>query len=209
MSDVVVVDYGSGNTRSMLNALSAAARREVDVTLSRDPDVIGGARHLVLPGVGAYGACMAKLDGAGVRAAFVDAVDRGTPTLAVCVGMQVLANRGHEFGLHDGLGLVRGDVRRLSDVTKSNLKLPHIAWTKVKHQAHPVFASLDDEPTFYFVHSYAFVADEPSDVLATAEYGARFTAAVARDNIVGTQFHPEKSGPAGLQFLANFMRWKP
>lgn len=207
--DVVVVDYGSGNVRSMMNALVHVLGDASRCRLSADAAEIAGARHLILPGVGAFGECVAKLDQSGVRQPLLDAVRRGTPLLGVCVGMQVLADEGWEFGRTPGLGLIPGQVKRLAvDEQDRRVKLPHVGWSPIKsHREHPVLAGLQADTAFYFVHSYAMQLELPQHCLASGHYGIDFCAITARDNIVGTQFHPEKSGPAGLTLLKNFCNW--
>lgn len=206
MADVVVVDYGSGNVRSMVNALKKVAPPGQNVLLSKEPQVIAGAERVVLPGVGAFAEVRRKLDASGVLPALQQVRDAGRPVLGICVGMQVLANEGFEFETTRGLGWVPGVVKRLE--VPNGTKLPHFGWSKVAaNGAHPLFDGLSPGAQFYFVHSYAMSCEQAADVAATALYGGVFTAAIARNNVVGTQFHPEKSDTAGLALLANFCRW--
>ncbi len=214
---VALIDYGAGNVRSMSNALAEAGRRAdlgVTVRLTSDPEVIVQADRVVLPGVGAFGACRAGIDAVeGLYEALDDVAHRqAKPFLGVCVGMQLFAQRGLEHGVHDGFGWMPGDVVRLTP-SQSRLKIPHMGWNRVGAPPgaprHPVFGALDDGAHVYFVHSYAFEAAGASDIALTSVYGDVFTAAVARDTIIGTQFHPEKSQDAGLALLSAFLRWAP
>lgn len=200
MTRICVLDYGSGNVRSVANLLGLLG----DTQVSNDPAVIASATHLVLPGVGAYGAAMARIE----RELPMDAVKRavfeqGKPFLGICVGMQVLSDEGLEFGANPGLGWISGRVERLN---AAELPLPHVGWNDIRgERAHPLLEGLENLPDFYFVHSYAFTAAEPEDVIATAEYGSRFAAVIGRENVLGVQFHPEKSQRAGAQLLKNFL----
>ncbi len=206
MGDVVVVDYGSGNVRSMVNALKKVAAPGQSVLLCREPEAITGGERVVLPGVGAFAEVRRKLDASGVLPALQKARDAGVPLLGICVGMQVLADEGFEFETTRGLGWVPGTVKQLE--VPAGTKLPHFGWSPVTPtRPHPLFDGLAAGSQFYFVHSFALGCHESADVAATAEYGGRFTAAIARNNVVGTQFHPEKSDTAGLALLANFCRW--
>jgi imidazole glycerol-phosphate synthase subunit HisH len=214
---VAIVDYGSGNLHSARKAFERAAReagldREVKVT-SRPEDVLS-AEHVVLPGVGAFADCRRGLDAvAGMVEALTEAVRRrGKPFLGICVGAQLLATRGLEHETTAGLGWIAGDVAAIRPGDPS-LKIPHMGWNTLDmRRAHPV---LDGIPTgrdglhAYFVHSFQIYAQDPGDVVAVADYGGPVTAIVARDNIVGTQFHPEKSQTLGLRLIANFLRWRP
>jgi glutamine amidotransferase len=214
MQTVVLIDYGSGNLRSAEKALQAAARtlnEPTTVETTADPDVVRHADRIVLPGVGAFAACRAALYGrAGLTEAMTDAVQgRGAPFLGVCVGMQLLATQGLEFGTHSGLDWIAGEVRRLTPDDAAR-KVPHMGWNDVEPTAHPLFGEAAQEPTqMYFTHSYAFHPDDADHVAAAAEHGQRFAAAVAKDNIVGVQFHPEKSQGAGLALIARFLEWRP
>jgi glutamine amidotransferase len=215
MQTVVLIDYGSGNLHSAEKALQAAARTLDEPTVietTADPDVVRRADRLVLPGVGAFAACRAALYGRdGLTDAMADAVQsRGAPFLGVCVGMQLLATRGLEFGTHTGLDWIPGEVRRLTPDDPAR-KVPHMGWNDVEPSA-PLFGEPTEAraPTpMYFTHSYAFHAADVDDVAATTEHGQRIAAAVAKDNIVGLQFHPEKSQGAGLALIARFLEWRP
>ncbi len=208
---VALIDYGSGNIRSAEKALVEAARRsgvEAQVVVTADPDTVASADRVVLPGVGAFRACMAALDARpGLREAMTEAVRvRGAPFLGVCVGMQLLADRGREFGDHPGLGWVPGEVRALAP-DDPHAKTPHMGWNRVDATApHPL---VEDGRDLYFTHSYALHADDPADVVATVDHGGRFAAAVARGNVAGVQFHPEKSQAAGLELIGRFLAWRP
>jgi glutamine amidotransferase len=214
MQTVVLIDYGSGNLRSAEKALQAAARavdEPTSIETTADPDAVRHADRIVLPGVGAFAACRAALYGRdGLTEAMTDAVrGRGAPFLGVCVGMQLLATRGLEFGTHPGLDWIPGEVRRLTPDDAAR-KVPHMGWNDVEPTSHPLFGAAADAATqMYFTHSYAFHPDDADDVAATTEHGQRFAAAVAKDNIAGVQFHPEKSQGAGLALIARFLEWRP
>ena len=216
MQKVVLIDYGSGNLRSAEKALQAAARTLDEPTVietTADPDAVRHADRIVLPGVGAFAACVAALYAReGLADAMADAVQRrGAPFLGVCVGMQLLATRGLEFGASPGLDWIAGDVRRL-EPDEPTRKVPHVGWNDVEPTSHPLFgepASARPPEQMYFTHSYAFHPTDPSCVAATTEHGQRFAAAVAKDNIVGVQFHPEKSQRSGLDLIARFLEWRP
>ena len=211
---VALIDYGSGNLRSAAKALERAAAdagRGQRVLVTDDPATVAGADRLVLPGVGAFADCMDGLrDRAGLLQAMTEAaIGKGRPFLGVCVGMQLLAERGLEFGTHDGLGWIAGEVVRLPPADPA-VKLPHMGWNSLDRvSAHPVLAGLDVGAFCYFVHSYHFRVAKPAEVLATTGYGGPLTAVVGRGTLVGTQFHPEKSQAAGLRLLANFLAWSP
>ncbi|MEM9840149.1 MAG: imidazole glycerol phosphate synthase subunit HisH [Pseudomonadota bacterium] len=206
MSSVCLIDYGAGNLHSARTGLERAApNAEIAITVSADPETILHADRLVLPGAGAFASCAAGLRAQdGLEEAIHEAVrGRGVPFLGICVGMQLLAERGLEHGVSDGLGLIPGEVRMLNTAGE---RLPHMGWNDVRARSeHPVLPADGDA---YFVHSYAFDA-APEDVIAEAEYGTRFAAAIARDNVAGAQFHPEKSGVYGQIFLRNFLEWRP
>jgi glutamine amidotransferase len=213
--NVVVIDYGSGNLRSVAKAVDRAAAEgdnAADILVTSDADTVRRADRIVLPGVGAFGDCLAGLNGlAGMREALEDAVLKDArPFLGICVGMQLLAERSVEHGEHSGLGWVRGEVTPLQPVDKT-LKIPHMGWNELSIAAdgHPVLAGIATGAHAYFVHSFAFRCETNDAVLATVDYGERLTAMVGRDNLVGTQFHPEKSQETGLQLLRNFLCWRP
>lgn len=213
---VAIIDYGSGNLRSAEKALGKAAREgglDHHIVVTSDADVVRRAERIVLPGVGAFADCMQGLRAvAGMVGALEDAVRRrGAPFLGICVGMQLMATRGLEHGAQQGLGWVAGEVVRMTP-SDASLKVPHMGWNSLRAVApHPVIAHLGSahEPHAYFVHSYQFVAAERRDVLAETDYGGAIAAVVGRDNMIGTQFHPEKSQAVGLTLLENFIRWRP
>jgi glutamine amidotransferase len=208
MPELAVVDYGSGNVRSMVNALKRVAPEGLTITLSADPSVLAGADRAIVPGVGAFAEVKRKLDASGLYPELAKFRDSGRPMLGVCVGMQILADKGLEFEPTLGLGWIHGVVAMLEP--GQGRKLPHFGWSPVTpREGSPLFDGLTASPQFYFVHSFAFRCADPHDVEATAQYGETFTAAVRHKNLVGTQFHPEKSDTAGLGFLANFCRWSP
>ena len=214
MSSLAIIDYGSGNVRSVHRAIESAAVRAgltVDVRLTDDPETIARADRIVLPGVGHYADCAEGLASrSGVIGAMTEAVfGRGRPFLGVCVGMQLMADVGREDVETPGLGWIEGAVERLSPGDPA-LPIPHMGWnTLVDMTPHPLLADLGSAPEVYFVHSYALCAEEPDDIAATCDYGGRFAAAVAKANMFGTQFHPEKSQEAGQRLLAAFLRWHP
>ena len=210
MQRVALIDYGSGNLRSAEKALVKVAEGGAEVAVTCDPDVIARADRIVLPGVGAFAACMSALAGRpGVIEAMEQAVrGRGAPFLGICVGMQLLASRGLEFGETPGLDWIEGEVRKL-DPADPAIKVPHMGWNALTDVAdHPLFGPFRNGDAVYFTHSFAFFPDDPADVAASVEHGGRFPAAVARGNIAGVQFHPEKSQKPGLALLARFLEWR-
>jgi len=214
MQSVALIDYGSGNLRSAEKALQKAAAsgpRGAAVTTTDDPDLIARADLIVLPGVGAFAACMSALSARdGVIEAMTEAVRRrGTPFLGICVGMQLLATRGLEFGETAGLDWIGGDVRRI-EPADPHCKVPHMGWNSLSGALPaPLFAGLSDAPHMYFTHSFAIFPQDAADVAAETDHGGRFPAAVMRGNVAGVQFHPEKSQGAGAQLLANVLEWRP
>lgn len=213
---IAVIDYGSGNLRSVEKALLRAVADEglsCAVSVTADPQEVLNASRIVLPGVGAFADCMHGLERvAGLRSGLEEAVvRRGRPFLGICVGMQLLADHGLEHGRCQGLGWIHGEVVPIVPVD-ARLKVPHMGWNEVLlARAHPVLSYLDgiEAPHAYFVHSYQFRCADDRDLLATTEHGELLCAAIGRDNVIGTQFHPEKSQKFGLALLANFIRWKP
>jgi glutamine amidotransferase len=213
MTRLAIIDYGSGNVRSVRRALEAAASASeipLEVDLTDDADRIRRADRLVLPGVGHFADCAAGLAARdGVTEAMVEAVFRkGVPFLGVCVGMQLMAEVGREDVETRGLGWIAGAVERIRPA--GALPVPHMGWNVLTDiRPHPVLAGLGPEPHLYFVHSYAMIPANRTHIAARCDYGGAFVAAVARENMFGTQFHPEKSQKAGQILLANFLRWAP
>ncbi|MBV8937084.1 MAG: imidazole glycerol phosphate synthase subunit HisH [Alphaproteobacteria bacterium] len=211
---VVIVDYGSGNLRSAAKAFErAAAENEIptDVEVTSAPETIAFADCVVLPGVGAFADCRRGLLAVpGLEAALHEAVVmRARPFLGICVGMQLMAEIGREFEAVEGLGWIAGEVVPIEPADRS-LKIPHMGWNEVERKsAHPLVAGLGSGVHAYFVHSYHFRLADPADLVATADYGGPLAAVIARDNIAGTQFHPEKSQEGGLRLIRNFLRWHP
>ena len=214
---VVIIDYGSGNLHSAAKAFERAAREaELDeaIAVSSDPDAVLKADRIVLPGVGAFADCRRGLDSVpGMVEALQRRVRReGRPFFGICVGMQLMATRGLEHTTSHGLDWIPGDVKAIEPDDRS-LKIPHMGWnTLAAAKPHPVLEGIPTGPEglhAYFVHSYALDALDPGDVVATTDYGGPVTAIVGRDNLVGAQFHPEKSQALGLKLIANFLRWRP
>ena len=214
---VAIIDYGSGNLRSAAKAFEREAG-SVDssprILVTSDPEAVRRADRVVLPGVGAFADCRAGLlavDGMG-EALEERVVGDAVPFLGICVGMQLMAERGLEKGVHEGLGWIKGDVKLL-EPSDAALKVPHMGWNTVRfEQQHPLFEGIvdgDEGLHAYFVHSYHLATAEPAQLMATADYGGPVTAAVGRDNMFGTQFHPEKSQTLGLALICNFLRWRP
>jgi len=212
---VAIIDYGSGNLRSAAKSFERGikdAGLSLDVVVTADPDKVRAASHIVLPGVGAFADCRAglmALDGM-VEALNEAAIKDAKPFFGICVGMQLMATLGREHGDHPGLGWVDAEVRALAPQDKT-LKIPHMGWNDLipDDAYHPLLEGLGKEPHVYFVHSYHMACNNDSDVLAHAQYGGPVTAMVGRDNLVGSQFHPEKSQRVGLKIIANFLKWKP
>jgi imidazole glycerol-phosphate synthase subunit HisH len=211
---VVVVDYGSGNLRSAARACERAARDRglsLDVKISGRAEDVRAAERIVLPGQGAFGDCKRGL---AAVPGMIDALEecvikQGKPFFGICVGMQLMAERGLEHGVHQGLGWIKGDVVAMTPADKS-LKIPHMGWNELLDLApHPVLADLQPRCHTYFVHSYVLGAGDPRHVLASCDYGGPFAAIVGRDNMVGTQFHVEKSQATGLTLIGNFLEWRP
>jgi imidazole glycerol-phosphate synthase subunit HisH len=209
-----IIDYGSGNLRSAAKAFERAARESgiaTDVAVTSDPDLVRKADRVVLPGVGAFADCRRGLAGvAGMEVALDESVMKGArPFLGICVGMQLMASWGREFEDVAGLGWIPGEVVAIKP-KDSTLKIPHMGWNELASVApHPVLTGIAKGDHAYFVHSFEIRCENPRHVLATAEYGGTLTAVVGRDNLVGTQFHPEKSQATGLRLISNFLRWRP
>ena len=209
---VALIDYGSGNLASAAKALArAAADTRHDVIVTADPDVVRGAERIVLPGVGAFADCMRGLNAIpGMVPALREKVlQDGAPFLGICIGMQLLATVGREFGDHAGLGWIAGEVVKITPSDPA-LKIPHMGWNELAiMRPHPLLAGIAPGAHAYFVHSYQFKPALPDDLLATTDYGGPLTAMIGYENIAGTQFHPEKSQATGLTLLGNFLKWKP
>jgi glutamine amidotransferase len=214
---VVIIDYGSGNLHSAAKAFERAAREtelDLSIAVSSDPNLVAKADRIVLPGVGAFADCRRGLDSV---PGMVEALQRRVhedrrPFFGICVGMQLMATRGLEHTTSYGLDWIKGDVKAI-EPGDPNLKIPHMGWNTLELvKPHPLLDGIPTGPDglhAYFVHSYALTPTDPGDVVATADYGGPVTAIVGRDNIVGTQFHPEKSQALGLKLIANFLRWRP
>ena len=214
---VAIVDYGSGNLHSAAKAFERAAKElnlAQPIIVTDDPEVVASADRVVLPGVGAFADCRRGLDAVeGMTAALDEAVRRkGRPFFGICVGMQLLAERGREYEVTDGLGWIAGEVDRITP-SDPGLKIPHMGWNTLNViRSHPLLEGLPLGPEgrhAYFVHSYELKPAQRADLVADADYGGAVTAIVARDNIFGTQFHPEKSQRFGLALITNFLKWKP
>ncbi|CAN7485489.1 imidazole glycerol phosphate synthase subunit HisH [Phenylobacterium sp. LjRoot225] len=211
MQNVALINYGSGNLRSAEKALVKAADGRAHIVVTDDPATVASADRVVLPGVGAFAACMAALQARpGLVEGMTEAVQkRGAPFLGVCVGMQLLATRGLEFGETAGLDWIQGEVRKL-EPNDPHAKVPHMGWNALTGVSDlPVLADLKDGRAVYFTHSFAIWPKDERDVAAWVDHGGRFPAAVAHGNVVGVQFHPEKSQDAGLSLLARFLEWRP
>jgi glutamine amidotransferase len=211
---VAIVDYGSGNLRSAAKAFERAAREagtDERVLVTSSPAEVAAADRIVLPGVGAFADCRAGLYAVPgmVDTLQRQVIERGKPFLGICVGMQLMATRGVEYGVHAGLDWIAGDVVRI-EPGKDHLKIPHMGWNELTDlKPHALLDGIAPRAHAYFVHSYQLAASKPETVLALTDYGGPVTAIVGRDNLAGTQFHPEKSQATGLRLIANFLRWKP
>ncbi len=209
---VVIIDYGSGNLRSAAKAFErAAGAAGPEIRVSDNAADVARATRIVLPGVGAFADCKRGVEALpGMRDALEEAViGRGVPFLGICVGMQLMARFGFENGKHEGFGWIDGEVVALAPA--NGLKVPHMGWNDLilAEPGHAVLAGLDSGTHTYFVHGYHLRCAEPAEVIATVAYGEALTAVVGRDNMIGTQFHPEKSQQAGLRLIANFLAWQP
>lgn len=208
---IAIVDYDMGNLRSVANAFRHLGG---DVSVTREPSVIAGASHVVLPGVGAFKDCMTNLTDFGLVEPVMRSIESGKPFLGICLGLQLLFEEGLEFGLHKGLGVLKGQVVRFDDhmagADGKTLKIPHMGWNDITQEKDSaLLRDIPDGSYFYFVHSYYALPTEPDAVnLTTTEYGVRFTSAIEKDNIMACQFHPEKSQRLGLKMLKNFMEIK-
>jgi glutamine amidotransferase len=211
MPTVALIDYGSGNLASAAKALARAANGKHEIVTTADPEIVLEAERVVLPGVGAFADCMRGLNAVpGMVPALREKVlKEGAPFLGICVGMQLLATVGVEFGRHAGLGWIAGEVVRITP-DDSQLKIPHMGWNELKilHK-HALLKGIETGAHAYFVHSFQLRPTLPDDLIATCDYGGPLTAMVGNENIAGTQFHPEKSQATGLKLLENFLGWRP
>lgn len=215
---IVIIDYGSGNLRSAEKAVERCLKDsglDRTVTVTSCPDVVADADHIILPGVGAFQGC---IDGLRALDGMVDCLEqvvikKARPFLGICVGMQLMASAGHEHGIHKGLDWIKGIIKPLVIPEGENLKVPHMGWNQIEitepGKSHPLFEGIKDGDHVYFVHSYQFEIHDQDHILARTDYGCSLPAMVGRDNIIGTQFHPEKSQRVGLQLLGNFLKWQP
>lgn len=208
---VAIIDYGSGNIRSAAKAVERAAAGRHEVVVTADPEVVLSAERIVLHGQGAFADCKAGLATVpGLTEAVVETVEkRGRPMLGICVGMQLMCEIGLEMGSTPGFGWIKGRVERMRPADPA-LKIPHMGWNELRfRRPHPVFAGIREGEHAYFCHSYHMVCADPHDLVATSDHGMDVTAAVARDSLVGVQFHPENSQALGLALLGNFLEWRP
>jgi glutamine amidotransferase len=211
MSTVALIDYGSGNLASAAKALARAANGKSEIITTADPQVVKDAERVVLPGVGAFADCMRGLSAVPgmIEALREKVVSDGAPFLGICVGMQLLATVGVEFGRHAGLGWIAGEVVKITPSDPA-LKIPHMGWNELKiEQKHPLLNGIAPGAHAYFVHSFQLKPVLPEDLIATTDYGGPLTAMVGNENIAGTQFHPEKSQATGIKLLENFLNWRP
>ncbi len=217
MQRLVIIDYGSGNLHSAAKAFERAAREseaDVGIAVTSDPADVAAADRIVLPGVGAFADCKNGLDAiAGMHVALEDSVRaKGRPFLGICVGAQLMAERGLEFRVTPGFGWIKGDVKAI-EPTDPALKIPHMGWNTLNVvNDHPLLAGIKTGPDglhAYFVHSFHLATPDRGALVAEADYGGPVTAMVGRDNMAGTQFHPEKSQKLGLKLIANFLKWRP
>ena len=199
---IAIIDYGVGNLFSLKSSFAAIG---VEAVVTDDKEVIARADKIILPGVGAFGDAAEKLKKSGLADVLLTEAKAGKPIMGICLGMQLLFEKSFEYGEHEGLGLIKGEIRPIADVIPKDLKIPHIGWNALHfgENKHPIFRYLEEGDHVYFVHSF-YGADCAESVIATAEYGAELTAAVACGNVCGCQFHPEKSGRVGLAILRAF-----
>ena len=202
---IAIVDYGVGNLFSLTQSFHAIG---ADITVTSDPAVLRSAEKILLPGVGAFGDAAEKLRNSGLDTVLIEEAQKGKPLMGICLGMQLLFEEGHEYGCHKGLGLIKGCVKPIADIIPKDLKIPHMGWNGLDIQRpSKILANITQGDCVYFVHSY-YADAEPDAVIATAEYGAPLTAAVEKGNVLGCQFHPEKSGKVGLEILRAFSEMK-
>lgn len=199
---VAIIDYGVGNLFSLKSSFGAIG---AEVVVTSDPEVLKKADRLLLPGVGAFGDAINKLNESGLKEVVISEAKGGKPILGICLGMQLLFEKSFEYGEHEGLGLIDGNIKPIADVINPELKVPHIGWNALDIcKSSPIFKYINSGDCVYFVHSF-YAADCSDSVIATAEYSAPLTAAVAKGNVFGCQFHPEKSGEVGLNILRAFL----
>jgi len=205
---IIIIDYGSGNLASVRNALELIKNSNQEILISDNPADLELATHIILPGVGAFGDCISSLKAIPQMQEILEdqILKYKKPFLGICVGMQLLADVGYEYGKNKGLGFIQGKVKKIDDQNDS-LKIPHMGWNDliVKSNSHPVLVDIKSGDHVYFVHSYYFIPDNENEVLAYVDYGTKITAIIAKENIVATQFHPEKSDKIGLKLLKNFI----
>ena len=199
---IAIIDYGVGNLFSLKSSFIEVG---AEIVVTGDKEVIKAADKIILPGVGAFGDAAEKLNRSGLSDVLIEEAEKGKPILGICLGMQLLFEKSFEYGEHKGLGLIKGEIRPIKDVIPDGLKIPHIGWNalSIKGEKSPIFKYIKDGDFVYFVHSY-YGANCDESVIATSEYGAELTAAVASKNVFGCQFHPEKSGDVGLNILRAF-----
>jgi glutamine amidotransferase len=203
---IAIVDYGMGNLRSVEKALSYLSYK---AKITNEPEKVLNADRVILPGVGAFADCLSGLKNSGLYDAVLEFITFGKPFLGICVGMQMLFEKSFEFGMHKGIGVFNGAIKKFPDeIIKNGMKIPHMGWNQIEFtKFHELFENIEDLTNFYFVHSYYAPVNEQESI-AICNYGVKFAAAVAKDNVIATQFHPEKSQKAGLAFLKNFGEWK-
>lgn len=211
---IAIIDYGSGNLRSAAKAFERAAREaniDTRIIVTANPDDVRAAERVVLPGVGAFADCKSGLEALpGMMDALEEAVQKNAkPFLGICVGMQLLADKGLEHGEHNGFGWISGEVAPIRPNDEA-LKIPHMGWNDLTiTNSHAMFANITTGMHAYFVHSFSFICNDQNNIVATVDYGGTITAAIGKENMIATQFHPEKSQALGLQFITNFLQWKP
>ena len=202
---IAVIDYGVGNLFSLCSSLSAIGAESV---VTSDPEVIRNADRIILPGVGAFADAADKLRKTGLDKVIISEAEKGKPLFGICLGMQMLFEKSYEYGEHEGLGLIPGNVVGMDGRIAKGLKIPHIGWNALnKDKEHPLLKYTSEGDCVYFVHSF-YAVDCDESIIASAEYGAKITAAVASGNVAGMQFHPEKSGSVGLDILRAFTEWE-
>lgn len=207
---IVIIDYGAGNIKSVLNAFEAVKELNHNIVISKNITEIATADYLVLPGVGAFKDCIDGLKSVNGLVAEIkkQVLEKKKPFLGICVGMQVMASKGYEDGEYEGLNLINGVVKKIDNI--GDLKIPHMGWNEIiiENSAHQILQNIRSNDHFYFANSYHFLCQNHINIMAQVEYGIKINAIIAQENILGIQFHPEKSGSAGLQMLKNFLNWR-